>query len=85
MDHAYHEIMMREALKQVLPFHPTTAQKRVLGEIVKDMTRKQPMRRLLQGDVGSGKTIVAMQAALVAQELSGQHLLVAAVVAAVVE
>src|SRR6185437_8385952 len=59
---------VREALKQILPFHPTAAQKRVLGEIVADMRRPQPMRRLLQGDVGSGKTIVAMQAALVAIE-----------------
>jgi ATP-dependent DNA helicase RecG len=59
---------VREALKQVLPFKPTTAQKRVLGEIVGDMRRTQPMRRLLQGDVGSGKTIVAFQAALVAIE-----------------
>ena len=59
---------VREALKQVLPFHPTAAQKRVLGEIVADMRKPQPMRRLLQGDVGSGKTIVAMQAALVAIE-----------------
>ncbi|HEX3570910.1 MAG TPA: ATP-dependent DNA helicase RecG [Acidobacteriaceae bacterium] len=59
---------VREALKRVLPFHPTAAQKRVLGEIVEDMRRPQPMRRLLQGDVGSGKTIVAMQAALVAVE-----------------
>ena len=59
---------VREAIKQVLPFHPTKAQKRVLGEIVADMKKTQPMRRLLQGDVGSGKTIVAMQAALVAIE-----------------
>jgi ATP-dependent DNA helicase RecG len=59
---------VREAIKQVLPFHPTSAQKRVLGEIAADMRRTQPMRRLLQGDVGSGKTIVAMQAALVAIE-----------------
>ena len=59
---------VRKAIKQVLPFHPTGAQKRVLGEIVADMRRPQPMRRLLQGDVGSGKTIVAMQAALVAIE-----------------
>jgi ATP-dependent DNA helicase RecG len=59
---------VRKALKQVLPFKPTAAQKRVLGEIVEDMRRTQPMRRLLQGDVGSGKTIVAFQAALVAIE-----------------
>jgi ATP-dependent DNA helicase RecG len=59
---------VREALKQVLPFKPTAAQKRVLGEIARDMRKTQPMRRLLQGDVGSGKTIVAFQAAVVAIE-----------------
>jgi ATP-dependent DNA helicase RecG len=63
---------VRDALKQVLPFKPTTAQKRVLGEIVTDMRKPQPMRRLLQGDVGSGKTIVAFQAALVAIENGAQ-------------
>ena len=59
---------VREALKQMLPFKPTAAQKRVLGEIADDMRAARPMRRLLQGDVGSGKTIVALQAALVAIE-----------------
>ncbi len=59
---------VRTALKQVLPFKPTGAQKRVLGEIVADMRAPRPMRRLLQGDVGSGKTIVALEAALVAIE-----------------
>ncbi len=68
---------VRAALKQVLPFHPTAAQKRVLGEIVGDMRQPQPMRRLLQGDVGSGKTIVAMQAALVAIENGYQAALMA--------
>ncbi len=68
---------VRDALKQVLPFHPTAAQKRVLGEIVGDMRKPQPMRRLLQGDVGSGKTIVAMQAALVAIENGYQTALMA--------
>ena len=68
---------VREALKQVLLFHPTAAQKRVLGEIVADMRKPQPMRRLLQGDVGSGKTIVAMQAALVAIENGTQVALMA--------
>ncbi len=68
---------VREAIKQVLPFHPTAAQKRVLGEIVGDMKKAQPMRRLLQGDVGSGKTIVAMQAALVAIENGYQAALMA--------
>jgi ATP-dependent DNA helicase RecG len=68
---------VREAIKQVLPFHPTAAQKRVLGEIVADMRRPQPMRRLLQGDVGSGKTIVAMQAAIIAMENGTQAALMA--------
>jgi len=68
---------VRQAIKQVLPFHPTTAQKRALGEIVGDMRKPQPMRRLLQGDVGSGKTIVAMQAALVAIENGYQAALMA--------
>jgi len=70
-------VKVREAIKQVLPFHPTAAQKRVLGEIAGDMRRPQPMRRLLQGDVGSGKTIVAMQAALVAIENGYQTALMA--------
>jgi ATP-dependent DNA helicase RecG len=56
----------RRTIKQVLPFHPTAAQKRVLREIVDDMRAPRPMNRLLQGDVGSGKTIVALQAAIVA-------------------
>ncbi len=68
---------VRAAIKQVLPFHPTAAQKKVLGEIVGDMRQAQPMRRLLQGDVGSGKTIVAMQAALVAIENGYQAALMA--------
>jgi len=68
---------VREAIRQVLPFHPTTAQKRALGEIVADMRRSGPMRRLLQGDVGSGKTIVALQAMLVAIENGYQSALMA--------
>ncbi len=71
------EERVRTALKSVLPFHPTTAQKRVLGEIVNDMREATPMRRLLQGDVGSGKTIVALQAALVAIENGHQAALMA--------
>jgi ATP-dependent DNA helicase RecG len=67
----------REAIRQVLPFHPTAAQKRSLGEIVADMRRPSPMRRLLQGDVGSGKTIVALQAMLVAIENGYQAALMA--------
>jgi ATP-dependent DNA helicase RecG len=68
---------VREALREVLPFHPTTAQKRALGEIVTDMRAPNPMRRLLQGDVGSGKTIVALQAMLVAMENGYQAALMA--------
>jgi len=59
---------VRAALKRVLPFHPTKAQKQVLKEIAGDMAHASPMRRLLQGDVGSGKTIVAFEAATVAME-----------------
>ncbi len=59
---------VRASIKRVLPFHPTAAQKRVLKEIAEDMRRPHPMSRLLQGDVGSGKTIVAIQAAVLAIE-----------------
>jgi ATP-dependent DNA helicase RecG len=68
---------VREALREILPFHPTTAQKRALGEIVADMRAPNPMRRLLQGDVGSGKTIVAIQAMMVAIENGYQAALMA--------
>jgi len=51
-----------------LPFKPTGAQKRVLGEIAQDMAAPRPMSRLLQGDVGSGKTIVAAETAVIAIE-----------------
>ncbi len=59
---------IRDAIRSILPFSPTSAQKRVLKEIVDDMRSDRPMNRLLQGDVGSGKTIVALQAMLVAIE-----------------
>ena len=68
---------VRKALKQILPFKPTAAQKRVLAEIVADMREPRPMRRLLQGDVGSGKTIVAFEAALIAIENGFQVALMA--------
>jgi ATP-dependent DNA helicase RecG len=56
------------ALKQALPFTLTNAQTVALREIVADMTSDRRMHRLLQGDVGSGKTIVALFAALLAME-----------------
>jgi ATP-dependent DNA helicase RecG len=68
---------VREAIRQVLPFHPTKAQKAALAEIVADMRKPSPMRRLLQGDVGSGKTIVALQAMLVVIENGYQAALMA--------
>jgi ATP-dependent DNA helicase RecG len=68
---------VREAIKKILPFHPTAAQKRVLKEIASDMEKPFPMRRLLQGDVGSGKTIVAFEAAIIAMENGYQVALMA--------
>ena len=71
------EEKIREALKRILPFKPTVAQKRVLAEIAADLEKPAPMNRLLQGDVGSGKTIVALQAAVIAIENGCQAALMA--------
>ena len=59
---------VRESARRVLPFRLTSGQKQALKEIVEDLQRPRPMNRLLQGDVGAGKTIVALLAALVAME-----------------
>jgi ATP-dependent DNA helicase RecG len=59
---------IRDSARRVLPFRLTDGQRTALREIVEDMKRSEPMNRLLQGDVGAGKTIVALLAALVAME-----------------
>ena len=71
------EEKVREALKKILPFKPTGAQKRVLAEIAGDLEKPAPMNRLLQGDVGSGKTIVALETAVIAIENGCQTVLMA--------
>jgi ATP-dependent DNA helicase RecG len=59
---------IRESARRALPFRLTPGQRTAVKEIVDDLTRPQPMNRLLQGDVGAGKTIVALLAAVVAME-----------------
>ena len=59
---------VRQAAKAVLPFKLTQGQREALAEIVADLQKPWPMQRLLQGDVGAGKTIVALLAAIVAIE-----------------
>jgi ATP-dependent DNA helicase RecG len=80
-----------------LPFEPTAAQRKTMEEIAGDMSAPKPMNRLLQGDVGSGKTVVALYAAMVAiqsghqatimaptEVLAGQHFRTAAALLAAV-
>lgn len=66
---------LRDAL--TLPYAPTGAQARTIREIEGDMAQTQPMLRLLQGDVGSGKTLVALMALLIAAEAGAQGALLA--------
>ncbi|MBU3031994.1 ATP-dependent DNA helicase RecG [Paracoccus marinaquae] len=68
---------LRRAVLNSLPWPPTGAQSRAVGEIAADMAGAHRMSRLLQGDVGSGKTLVAMLAALIAVEAGGQAVLMA--------
>ncbi len=66
---------LRDMLK--LPYAPTGAQARAIGEIEGDLQQEVPMLRLLQGDVGSGKTLVALKALLIAVEAGAQGALLA--------
>ena len=59
---------IRESARRVLPFKLTAGQRTALKEIVDDLQRPHPMNRLLQGDVGAGKTIVALLSAVVSME-----------------
>ena len=68
---------LRERARQVLPFRLTAGQRDAVRDIVADMQRSWPMQRLLQGDVGSGKTLVAFLAAIVAMENGYQVALMA--------
>jgi len=68
---------LRQKVLASLPFRPTGAQMRALGEIAADMAAPTRMNRLLQGDVGAGKTLVALMALLVAVEAGGQGVMMA--------
>ena len=68
---------VRKIIDSILPFTLTSAQERVLEEIVADMCGLHPMNRLLQGDVGSGKTVVALQAMILVFENGYQAALMA--------
>jgi ATP-dependent DNA helicase RecG len=68
---------IRERVKRILPFRPTGAQKSALKEIVGDLKATFPMNRLLQGDVGSGKTIVAFETIVIAVENGYQAVMMA--------
>ena len=69
--------ILRERFLAQLPFAPTRAQQRVSAEVVRDLAQAVPMLRLVQGDVGSGKTVVAALAALAAVEAGKQAALMA--------
>ncbi|MDD9910662.1 MAG: ATP-dependent DNA helicase RecG [Ahrensia sp.] len=67
----------RAAIMAALPFSPTEAQRRSIAEITADMAKGERMLRMLQGDVGSGKTLVALMAAANAIEAGGQAAIMA--------
>ncbi|MEM7733160.1 MAG: ATP-dependent DNA helicase RecG [Pseudomonadota bacterium] len=68
---------LRRAVMEALPYAPTGAQTRCIGEIAEDMASERRMNRLLQGDVGAGKTLVALSALLIAVEAGGQGVMMA--------
>jgi len=68
---------LQDRVLKSLPYAPTGAQTRAIAEIAADMASDQRMNRLLQGDVGAGKTLVAMAALLIAVEAGGQGALMA--------
>lgn len=68
---------LQSAVLKALPYRPTNAQARAISEITDDMAAPQRMNRLLQGDVGAGKTLVAFMALLVAVEAGGQGVMMA--------
>lgn len=69
--------VLQARLRAALPYAPTAAQDRAIAEITADMARPDRMNRLLQGDVGAGKTLVAFMALLVAVEAGGQGVMMA--------
>ncbi|MBF9041914.1 ATP-dependent DNA helicase RecG [Rhodobacterales bacterium HKCCE4037] len=68
---------LRRKVLAALPYRPTGAQARAIEEIADDMAKPHRMNRLLQGDVGAGKTLVALMALLVAVEAGGQGVMMA--------
>ncbi|MFC7703754.1 ATP-dependent DNA helicase RecG [Plastorhodobacter daqingensis] len=68
---------LRNRVLAALPYAPTGAQLRAIAEIAQDMAQPQRMNRLLQGDVGAGKTLVALLALLIAVEAGGQGVMMA--------
>jgi len=68
---------LQRKVLDVLPYHPTGAQTRAIGEIAEDLATPLKMNRLLQGDVGSGKTLVALMALLTVVEAGGQGVMMA--------
>ncbi len=68
---------LQSKVLDALPYRPTGAQERAVREIAHDMAAPERMNRLLQGDVGAGKTLVALMALLVAVEAGGQGVMMA--------